>query len=260
MPKVDDWERYLYVGLHEAELLSGADAPLQVHEIDIFVGQGYLVTHQHHSTAAVERLWAACQRDERLLQRGATHLLYRLADELADGYMNVIDGLDEVVDHIEDEVLAGNNGDVLGTIMRYKRALLQLRRVVAPQREVMNKLARGDDDVLDDDKLIYFRDVYDHYVRMTDIAENLRDLVSSALDTHLSVINNRMNEVMKTLTVITVLVAPLTFVSGFFGMNFFQPLGLFDAWTSRVALTATLVAMVALPVGMVFWLRKRAWM
>jgi magnesium transporter len=260
VPKVDDWERYLYVGLHEAELQLEDGDVLLIHEIDIFVGHGYIVTHQHRPTGAVERLWAACQRDERLLQRGATHLLYRLADELADGYMLVIDDLDEVVDRIEDNVLAGDDGDVLGTIMRYKRALLQLRRVVAPQREVMNKLARGDDDVLDQDKLIYFRDVYDHYVRLTDIAENLRDLVSSALDTHLSVINNHMNEVMKTLTVITVLFAPITFISGFFGMNFFQATGLFGVWTGRGLLVAALLTMLALPLGMAFWLRKRAWM
>jgi len=125
---------------------------------------------------------------------------------------------------------------------------------------VMNKLARGDDDVLDSDKLIYFRDVYDHYVRLADIAENLRDLVSSALDTHLSVVNNRMNEVMKTLTVITVLFAPITFISGFFGMNFFQASGRFDGWTGGVVLGAALVTMVGLPLAMALWLRKRAWM
>lgn len=260
VPKVDDWEQYLYVGLHAAALDAVSDEVLQVREIDVFVGPRYLVSHQHHSTMALERLWAACQRDERLLQRGATHLLYRLADELADDYMRVIDDLDEVVDGIEDEVLAGSDGDILVTIMRYKRALLRLRRVVAPQREVMNKLARGDDDVLDSDKLIYFRDVYDHYVRLADIAENLRDLVSSALDTHLSVVNNRMNEVMKTLTVITVLFAPITFISGFFGMNFFQASGRFDGWTGGVVLGAALVTMVGLPLAMALWLRKRAWM
>jgi magnesium transporter len=260
VPKVDDWERYLYVGLHAAMLHAKADEALEIREIDIFVGPGYLVTHQHHPAEALERLWAACQRDERLLQRGATHLLYRLADELADDYMRVVDDLDEVVDQIEDDVLAGDGRDILATIMRYKRALLHLRRVVAPQREVMNKLARGDDEVLDSDKLIYFRDVYDHYVRLTDIAENLRDLVSSALDTHLSVINNRLNEVVRTLTVITVLFAPITFLSGFFGMNFFQASGRFGVWTGPTVLVTALALMVMLPVAMALWLRKRAWM
>lgn len=260
VPKLDDWEQYLYIGLHEAVLEGDADTPLNTHEVDIFVGRNYMVTHQAGVHLAITTVWDACQRDERLMQRGATHLLYRLADELADGYMQVIDGLDEVVDHIEDRVLQGSDGEILGTIMRYKRALLRLRRVVAPQREVINKLARGDDDVLDDTKLIYFRDVYDHYVRLADIAENLRDLISGALDTHLSVINNRMNEVMKTLTVITVLFAPLTFITGFFGMNFFEASGLFTVWTGRVALYTTLGLLALAPVGMVFWLRRRAWM
>ncbi len=260
VPKLDDWEQYLYIGLHEAVLQADVDTPLNTHEIDIFVGRNYVVTHQAGAHMAIATVWDACLRDERLMQRGATHLLYRLADELADGYMQVIDGLDEVVDHIEDRVLQGSDGEILGTIMRYKRALLRLRRVVAPQREVINKLARGDDDVLDDTKLIYFRDVYDHYVRLADIAENLRDLISGALDTHLSVINNRMNEVMKTLTVITVLFAPLTFITGFFGMNFFEASGLFDVWTGRLALYITLGLLALAPVGMVLWLRRRAWM
>jgi len=260
VPKVDDWDRYLYVGLQEAALRVEDDVPLQTHEVDIFVGRRFVVTHQHHPQGAVERVWLDCQRDERILQRGATVLLYRLMDELTDGYMRVVDDLDEVVDRLEDTVLDGQTRDVLPTIMRYKRALLQLRRIIAPQREVANRLARGDDDVLDESKLIYFRDVYDHYVRLSDISENLRDLVSSALDMHLSVINNRMNEVMKTLTVITVLFAPLTFISGFFGMNFFQASGLFDAWTARLAFVITLIILGLSPLGMVLWLRKRSWM
>ena len=95
-----------------------------------------------------------------------------------------------------------------------------------PQREVLNKLARDDYQVIDPKDRIFFRDIYDHLVRLHDLNESLRDLVGGVLDTYLSVINNRMNEVMKTLTIITTLFMPLTFVTGFFGMNFFEPLGL----------------------------------
>ena len=100
-----------------------------------------------------------------------------------------------------------------------------MRRILLPQREVLNKLARDDYKVIDPKDRIFFRDIYDHLVRLHDLNESLRDLVGGALDTYLSVINNRMNEIMKTLTIITVLFMPLTFVTGFFGMNFFEPLG-----------------------------------
>ena len=107
---------------------------------------------------------------------------------------------------------------------------------------------------------IFFRDVYDHLVRLFDISESLRDLVGSALDTYLSVVNNRMNDVMKTLTVITTLFMPLSFLSGFFGMNFFQPVTPLEAWTGRAAFGLALAAMTLLPLGMYLWMRRRAWM
>jgi magnesium transporter len=135
-----------------------------------------------------------------------------------------------------------------------------LRRIVAPQREVLNKLARGEYDVIDEERRVFFRDVYDHLVRMHDIIEGLRDLVSSALDTYLSVVNNRMNDVMKALTVITTLFMPLSFLSGFFGMNFFQPVVSLNAWTGSLAFGLTLGAMALLPAGMYLWMRRRAWM
>jgi magnesium transporter len=137
---------------------------------------------------------------------------------------------------------------------------LTLRRIIGPQREVLNKLGRGDYPVIPAGYGVFFRDVYDHLVRMYDISESLRDLVGGALDTYLSVVSNRMNEVMKTLTVITTMFMPVSFLAGFFGINFFQPVFRLDAWTSRGAFVALMAIMLLLPVGMFLWMRKRAWM
>lgn len=125
---------------------------------------------------------------------------------------------------------------------------------------MLNKLARNDFAVIDANDRIYFRDVYDHLVRLHDISEGLRDLVGGALDTYLSVINNRMNDVMKTLTLITTLFMPISFVAGFFGMNFFQPVDQLSIWTSNPAFIAMLVIVVATPMGMFMWMRRRGWM
>jgi magnesium transporter len=133
--------------------------------------------------------------------------------------------------------------------------------VISPLREVLNKLARDDFAVIDDRERIYFRDVYDHLVRLHDISESLRDLVGGVLDTYLSVINNRMNEVMKTLTLITTLFMPISFVVGFFGMNFFQPVEeSLLPWTSNPAFTITLLIIILTPMAMYLWMRKRRWM
>jgi magnesium transporter len=260
VPKVDDWGKYIYLVLHAVVFDPLNDEPLTTLELDMFLGRNYLVTYQARPLAAVDRVWTACQRDERHLQNGVGHLLYKVADELVADYMPAIERIDEAIDQIEDQVFDNPTPSMLENIFVLKRALLHLRRIIAPQREVLNKLARGDYAVIDVEERIFFRDVYDHLVRLYDIAESLRDLVGSALDTYLSVVNNRMNEVMKTLTVITTLFLPVSFLVGFFGTNFFQPVAPLNAFTDHPAFGIFMAALVVIPVGMYAWMRKRAWM
>jgi magnesium transporter len=260
VPKVDDWGKYIYLVLHAVVFDPLNDEPLTTLELDMFLGRNYLVTYQARPLAAVDRVWTACQRDERHLQNGVGHLLYKVADELVADYLPAIERIDEAIDQIEDQVFDNPTPSTLENIFVLKRALLHLRRIIAPQREVLNKLARGDYAVIDVEERIFFRDVYDHLVRLYDIAESLRDLVGSALDTYLSVVNNRMNEVMKTLTVITTLFLPVSFLVGFFGTNFFQPVAPLNAFTDHPAFGIFMAALVVIPVGMYAWMRKRAWM
>jgi magnesium transporter len=260
VPKVDDWGQYLYLALHAVVFDQKSDEQLDTLELDVFLGKNYLVTYQAQPVTTVDRVWAICQRDERYLQRGTAYLMYELTDEVVADYMPAIEQLDDAIDQIEDQVFDDPSQALLERLFALKRALLRLRRMLAPQREVLNKLARGGYDVVGEEYRVFFRDVYDHLVRLYDITESLRDLVGSALDTYLSVVNNRMNDVMKTLTVITTLFMPLSFLSGFFGMNFFQPVTSLSAWTGKLAFGLTLVAMTMLPIGMYTWMRKRAWM
>ena len=260
VPKVDDWGQYVCLVLHAVAFDPQGDEPLNTLELDVFLGKNYLVTYQSRPIAAVERVWTACQRDVRHLQRGAARLLYELADELVADYMPAVERMDESIDQIEDQIFDSPGPSLLERIFALKRALLHLRRIIMPQREVLNKLARGDYGAIDAEDRVFFRDVYDHLVRLHDIIEGLRDLVGGALDTYLSVVSNRMNEVMKTLTVITTLFMPLSFLVGFFGMNFFQPVTPLSAWTDRPAFVLMIAAMVLVPVGMYLWMRRRAWM
>ena len=260
VPKIDDWDTYLYIVLHAVVLDQADQVALDTLELDLFLGANYLVTHRTQTVAAVDRLWAACQRDERHLKKGSVHLLYTLADELVADYMPVVEGFDDAIDQLEDLVFSAPTPSLLEGIFALKRALVHLRRIIAPQREVLSKLARGDYAVIDANHRVFFRDVYDHLVRLHDITESLRDVVGGALDTYLSVVSNRMNDVMKTLTVITTLFMPMSFLAGFFGMNFFQATVSFEAWTGRVAFGLMIVAMILLPLAMFLWIRRRAWM
>jgi magnesium transporter len=267
VPKVDDWGEYLYIVLHAVTFAPSdgnefevAQDEVDTLELDLFVGSQYLVTYRSQDIGAVDRLWAACQRDQRHLHKGVAHLLYELADGLVADYMPVFEQLDEAIDQIEERVFTDPDPTLLEQIFALKRAVVHLRRIVAPQREVLNKLGRGDYAVIDSGDRIFFRDVYDHLVRLYDINESLRDLVGGAMEAYLSVVNNRMNEVVKTLTIVTAFFMPLSFITGFFGMNFFPAIALAGAPTGRVVFLLTLTVMTLMPVGMYLWMRKRAWM
>jgi magnesium transporter len=168
--------------------------------------------------------------------------------------------MDETLDLIEDQIFGEPTPATLEQLFTLKRALVHLRRIIAPQREVLNKLARDDYAVIDAEDRIWFRDVYDHLVRMYDINESMRDLMSGALDTYLSVVNNRTTEVMKTLTIVTTLFMPMAFVVGFFGMNFFQAVTPLQMWTGRPAFVVAIAIMILIPLAMYLWVRQRAWM
>lgn len=259
-PKVDDWGDYLYMvfNILNYKLEEGV-FDSEIDELDIFLGRNYIITHHDQLLTAVEDAWKTCQRDLRHLQGGADHLLYRIIDSTVMGYMPLVEQIDQQIDLIEDQVFDRPHPSTLEQLFALKRLLLTMRRILLPQREVLNKLARDEYRVIDPKDRVFFRDIYDHLVRLHDLNESLRDLVSGALDTYLSVVNNRMNEVMKTLTIITTLFMPITFVTGFFGMNFFEPVANFMGWTGQQTFSITLGIMLIVPIFMYFWMRRRTW-
>jgi magnesium transporter len=260
VPRLDDWGDYLYIVFNYMSMeLNGDSWETQVDELDIFLGKNYIVTHHDDQITAVDETWVVCDRDERNVREGADHILYRIADNLMAAYMPFVEKIDGAIDQIEDQVFARPSSRTLEKLLAIKRVLVAMRRIIIPQREVLNKLARDDYPVIDQKDRVFFRDIYDHLVRLHDLNESLRDLAGSVLDTYLSVINNRMNEIMKTLTVITTIFMPLTFVTGFFGMNFFEPLGTLTTWTTNPVFYITMAIMILLPMGMYFWMRRRTW-
>jgi magnesium transporter len=257
-PKVDDWDDYLYIVLNQMVVNGAEDWQADTEELDVFLGQNFIVTHHDRPLEFLDQVWNLCGRDIRLPQAGADHLLYRLTDQLIGLYMPIIERVDLDLDEIEDQVFDKPTPDTLARLFGLKRLLLTMRRITLPQREVLNRLARDNYRVIDPHDRVFFRDVYDHLVRLHDLNESLRDLIGGVLDTYLSVINNRMNEIMKTLTTITTLFMPVTFITGFFGMNFFGPVE-DPAWTTRLHLQATLALLVLVPAGMYLWMRRRTW-
>ena len=260
VPRVDDWEKYIYLTLRCTAIED--DTPPEVHipELDVFLGENYLVTYHKGMLAEINTLFAKCERDTRIFEKGPANLFYQLADEMVNNYMPVIEFIGEKFDQIEDDIFDHPKTEILSNIFSLKRTMLQLRGIFLPQREVFNKLARGDFKAIPDEQRVYFRDIYDHMLRLEELNESLRDLASGALDTYLSVVNNRMNDVMKTLTIITTLFMPLAFITGFFGMNFFKSTVIFDAWTGLIAFILVLATIILTPFSMFLWMRKKDWM
>ncbi|MCX6078003.1 MAG: magnesium/cobalt transporter CorA [Chloroflexi bacterium] len=258
-PKVDDWGDYIYLVLNAMAFSSNDGLELTTHELDIFLGKNFMVTHHDQPLGFIEKARTLFFRDRRYTSHGSDHLLYKIIDDLVSEYMPMVEAIDDQIDRVEDEVLTRAEPDTLERIFTLKRIILSMRRILGPQREVLNKLARDDFEVIDPHDRIFFRDIYDHLVRLHDVNEGMRDLISGSLDTYLSVINNRMNDVMKTLTIITTLFMPISFLTGFFGMNFFEPVAGLTAWTSRLAFGLALTVFICVPIGMFIWMKRRTW-
>lgn len=263
LPKVDDWGEYLYAVLHGVafDLTTGEVRPA---ELDVFLGTSFLVTCHEAPLTAVDQTWTTCQRDERLLAGRADRLLHALLDELAESYYPVADALSEALDSLQDQVLDRPTTATLHRILQLKHAVLRLHRLTSPQREVLARLARDEYAPISQESKVYFRDVYDQFVQLHDLNESLRDQVLGSLDTYLSVINNRMNEVMQRLTIVATFFMPASFIVGFFGMN--SPREVLGNWlvlppdAARTAAAATMLVLLGSFVGTWWVMRRRGWL
>ncbi|HKU41008.1 MAG TPA: magnesium/cobalt transporter CorA [Polyangiales bacterium] len=254
-PKLEDYERYLYLIVHGVSGVKAGDVELM--ELDIVIGPSYVITHDPGHL--VDQVRAGLARSPRLLQKGPAWLAHAILDTAVDNYLPVIDELDRKIEQLENEVLrkAGTRQGpaILRRILGYKRTLLGFRRTSIHQREILLRLARGEFDELPAEVMPFFRDVYDHFLRVSDLIESYRDLVNNALEAYLSVQSNRMNEVMKALTLMSTIMLPITFIAGLYGMNFEHMPELHTRWGYPAALL-----LMAATVGVVLsWFRRKGW-
>jgi magnesium transporter len=190
------------------------------------------------------------------MRRGADFLAHDIVDALVDNFMPTIDEMDEKSVTIEAEALHQPKRQTLVSIMQLKRSILALTRVILPQREIVNGLSRGEYALITERAQIYYRNIYDHLVRIEMITLGLRDMTESALSTYLSSVSNRMNEVMKVLTLIATIFIPLTFIAGIYGMNFANMPEL--EW--RYGYFIILIVMAVIGIFLVVYFRRRRWL
>jgi magnesium transporter len=248
-PKVEDYERYLFVTTHAARLRAhGRDVVLD--EIDVFCGRGFVITVHDGAAPVLEDVRRRLAQAPPELRSADGYLLYVLLDTAVDTYFPVLDALDAYTERLEDSLFARGGPKTMDRLFQAKRALLHLRRVAAPQRDAVTVLLRHDLPLVAPALRAYFRDVYDHLVRITEQIDTHRDLLAGALDVYLSLTSTRLNEVMKVLTVITAVFASLAVISGIYGMNFARAYPPFDwPWGFPAALglmAGSVIIMLAL--------------
>jgi magnesium transporter len=261
VPKVDDWGAYLYL-VFLVPRIDPANDVLHLDELDVFLGKNYLVTYHGAPLSFLDRELGNIRRDPRHhLRPEPDFLLFRLLELAIDQSLAVIEQLDERVDALQDTVIEHPTSRVIRSIFRVKRSAIRLHKTLGPQREVLNRLARDPYEAVRAEHRVYFRDLYDHLVRIHDISESLRDLIAGTLETYLSVVSNRTNDIMKTLTMVTVMFLPMSFLAGFFGMNFFgESLALrTPPWLQGLLFVGTLVIMAISPCFVWVYERRRKW-
>lgn len=219
-PKVDDYGRYLYLVVHSARWED--DRP-RLREIDLVVGEHFLVTCCDGPTRSIAAARETLPRRPALLERSPAGLLHFLLDELVDHYLPIIDRIADEIDGLESRVFDADAGDLHAQIARLKRGMAALRRIVGPQRDTVLALTRDEFQAIPTQLRPYLRDVYDRLARVGDLLDSFREETATLLDLQVSVASNRLNLVIKRLTVLATIGLPLTLVVGYWGMNFEFP-------------------------------------
>ncbi len=217
--KLEEGDGYYYLVMHGINFDKATDS-IATPELDIVFGERFLLTIHDAPLPCISHLTTHEPNELRPLKRGIDFLLHAIADALVDSYFPVLDELDDVLDKLENKVISHPTQKVQSRIFRLKRGLAQLRRVVSPQIEQFSRLGGRAYHIVSDEAAMYFRDVHDHLVRVFEVIDSYRDLMSGMLDAYLSTVSNRLNEVMKRLTIIATIFLPITFITGVFGQNF----------------------------------------
>jgi magnesium transporter len=256
-PKMEDLGDYLYLVV---KMLSWDDGrgELITEQMSVLVGENYVVSLQEEAGGDVLDPIRLRIREAKgsIRTEGPGYLAYAILDGVVDRYFGVLEGLGEKVEDLEEELVAHPTPDTLQALQHLRRQMIFMRKAVWPLREVVGGLERGGSRLVKDSTHFYLRDVHDHTVQVMDAVETLRDMLSGMLDIYLSSISNRMNEVMKVLTVFASVFIPLTFIAGVYGMNFVYMPELSWQW----AYPLLWVVMVAVAVTMLVYFRRKRWL
>ena len=256
-PKVEAFPDYFYFIVHGVRAGETSPSNFATKELDGYLGKNYVVTFHIERFRSIKMVKQQVRSSPFVCKRGAAYLLHQVLDQLVDYYMPLVDDFDGEINHLEERVFAMKKGSnlILEDIMDLRRSVARLKRISSRQLEVLYRMSHGEFPQIPASILPFFRDVHDHLLRISDLSENYRDLVSSLFDIHFAVVGNRTNDVMKTLAVLSAILLPLTLIAGIYGMNFDN----MPELHSRNGYWVTLAAMALLTISLLFYFWRRGW-
>jgi len=257
-PKAEEYDDHVFVVLR---MITGSDGA-ETEQLSLFLGAGFVLTFQERPGDCLDPVRERLRRGKGQVRgAGADYLAYTLIDAVIDAYFPVLEGHGEVLEDLEDEVVARPRAELVAELHAMKRSLLTLRRAIWPQREMVNALVREESPFISHQTSYYLRDCYDHTIQLLDLVETYREIATGLVDVYLSSMSARLNEIMKVLTVIATIFMPLGFIAGVYGMNFDRA----SPWNMpelgwRFGYPFALAVMLAAAVGLIIFFRRRGWL
>lgn len=256
-PKIEEFPEYMFLVVFSLQSSSGnLSGKIGTTELDCCLGKNFLITFHTETCNSIGVCKERVKKQSPMIMYGADMLLYSILDTCIDNYFPILNEFDNTVDAMSDDLFKTPDQKTLKKIYYLKNDIMNLRRTVAPQADVISLITRGTFKFIQPQNLIYFRNVYDNMVRFNDTMGGLRDIITGAMEAYVSIISNRLNEVMKTLTIIATTMMPLTLVASFYGMNFKH----MPELDSKFGYPAVILVMVIIAVAMLTYFKRRKWL
>ncbi|MDP2905500.1 MAG: magnesium/cobalt transporter CorA [Candidatus Omnitrophota bacterium] len=255
-PKVENFKDYIFLVMFSMEYLEKERTRVKTDERDFCLGRNFLITAHNSTTTAFATNKERVRKQSPIIKNGADFLMYSLLDSLVDSYFPVINEFDDMVDNMSDELFRDPTSGTLKKIYSLKNEIMYLRRTIGPQADVMSIITRGDIPCISSSNTVYFRNIYDNLVRLNDIVGTSRDIVTGAMEAYVSIVSNRLNEIMKTLTVIATIMMPLTLIASIYGMNFKH----MPELESKLGYPAIILIMGIITITMLAYFKRRKWL
>jgi len=256
-PKIEGFEDYLFIIVHGVKPGVTKPSSFATKELDCYLGKNYVVTFHREKFASIKEVKQQIRSSTFSVDRGAHYLLHHILDKIVDLYMPLVDDFDTEINGLELRVMDLKKSDnaILGEIMNVRRAVARQRRIISRQLQVLYRISHGEFPQIPEHSLPYFRDVHDHLLRISDLNEGYRDLISGLFDIHFAVVGNRTNDVMKTLAIVSAIILPLSLIAGIYGMNFDN----MPELRSPHGYYLTLGLMVIITILLLFYFRRIGW-